>query len=83
MRNFLVRGTAFALSLHNINSIKQLEEKPHFVPLLARVSGRVVVVRELVCLVTSAICMRVRGYEDCLPHDSIFSSHHSEFVGTI
>ena len=41
------------------------------------VSGRVVavvvVVRELFSLVTSAICVRrVRGYEDCLPHDKFF-----------
>ena len=46
--------------------------------IIARVSGRVVVVvvvvRELFSLVTSAICVRVRGYEDCLPHDSSFSS---------
>ena len=45
---------------------------------LARVSGRVVavvvVVRELFSLVASAICVRVRGYEDCFPHDSSFSS---------
>ena len=43
---------------------------------VARVSGRVVVVvvRELFSLVTSAICVRIRGYEDCFPHDSSFSS---------
>ena len=46
------------------------------ITVLARVSGRVVVVvvRELFSLMTSAICVRVRGYEDCLPHDSSFSS---------
>ena len=46
--------------------------------ILVRVSTRVVVVRELFSLVTSAICgvseVEVRGYEDCLPHDSSFSS---------
>ena len=44
--------------------------------IIVRVSGRVVVVvvRELFSLVTSAICVRIRGYEDCLPHDSGFSS---------
>ena len=46
----------------------------------------VVVVRELFSLVTSAICVWVRGYDDCLPHDVfhlLLRSHHSEFVGTI
>ena len=50
--------------------------------IVVRVSTRVivvvVVVRELFSLVTSAICVRIRGrgqrYEDCLPHDSSFSS---------
>ena len=46
-----------------------------------------VVVRELFSLVTSAICVRIRGYEDCLLHGSSFRlllhSYHSGFVGTI
>ena len=50
--------------------------------IIVRVSTRVVVVRELFSLMT-AICVRirgaltlreVRGYEDCLPHDSSLSS---------
>ena len=47
----------------------------------------VVVVRELFSLVMSAICVRIRGYEDCLPHGSSFHvllhSYHNRFVGTI
>ena len=51
--------------------------------IIVRVSTRVVVVvvvvRELFSLVTSAfLCAdqrsQVRCYEDCLPHDSVFSS---------
>ena len=41
---------------------------------VARVSGWVVVVREQFFLVTSAICVRIRGHKDCLPHDSRFLS---------
>ena len=47
----------------------------------------VVVVRELFSLATSAICVQIRGYEDCLPHGSSFHvlllSYHTRFVGTI
>ena len=46
-----------------------------------------VVVRELLSLVTSVICVWIRGYEDCLPHGSDFCLllciYHSGLVGTI
>ena len=63
---------------------------------LARVSGRVVVVvvvvRELFSLVTSAICVRIRGqssevtkivYHMTQVFRLLLCSHHSDFVGTI
>ena len=64
------------------------------VQLLARVSGRVVVVvvRELFSLVTSAICVRIRGqrsevtkivYHMTQVFRLLLRSHHTEFVGTI
>ena len=62
----------------------------HVVSVIARVSGRVVVVvvRELFSLVTSAICVRIRGQTKIVYHMTqvfclLLRSHHSEFVGTI
>ena len=62
--------------------LKKLSVDHRIFQALVRVSTRVVVVvvvvRELFSLVMSAICVRIRGrgqrYEDCLPHDSSFSS---------
>ena len=62
--------------------------------LLARVSGRVVVVvvRELFSLVTSTICVLIRRsrsevtkivYHITQVFRLLLRSHHSEFVGTI
>ena len=51
--------------------------------LLARVSGRVVVVRELFYLVTSAICVTKIVYHITQVFYLLLRSHHSEFVGTI
>ena len=57
--------------------------------ILVRVSTRVVVVvvRELFSLVTSVICVRIRGrkivYHMTHVLRLLLRSHHSEFVGTI
>ena len=61
-------------------------------PLTERVSTRVVVVMELFSLVTSAICVRIRGhrseatkivYHMAHAFRLLLRSYHSEFVRTI